>query len=69
LLPSSAAIVGDVSGPLDQRYQPPLGVTVAIDVTLRGLDGAMTSKQLNIAQGTTGFVHQSGRPSYECAAT
>jgi hypothetical protein len=38
-LPSSfAAVVGSVSGFLDQGYQPPLGVTVAIDVRLRGLD-------------------------------
>jgi hypothetical protein len=57
------------SGVLDQRYQPPLGVTVAIDVPLRGLDRAMTSKQLNIAQGTTGFVYKPGRSSDECSAT
>jgi hypothetical protein len=50
LLLSSEPVVGGVSGVLDQRYQPPLGVTIAIDVPLRGLDRAMTSKQLNIAQ-------------------
>ena len=69
LLSSSAAVVGDVSGVLDQRYQPPLRVAVTIDVSLRGLDRAMTGKQLNIAQGTTGFVYKPGRPRDECSAT
>ena len=68
-LPFFAAVVGGVSGVLDQRYQPPLGVTVAIDVPLRGLDRAMTSEQLNIAQGTTGFMYKPGRPGDECSAT
>ena len=35
---------------LNQRYQPPLCVAIAVDVTLSGLNGAMTGKQLNIAQ-------------------
>ena len=68
-LPSSAVGVGDVSAVLDQRYQPPLCVAVAIDVPLRGLDRAMPSMQLNIAQGTTGFVHKPRRPRDERSAT
>jgi len=61
--------VRGLSEVLDQGYQPPLGVAVAIDISLRGLDRAMTSEQLNIAQGATRCVHQSSCPSYERAAT
>lgn len=69
LPPPFGAVVGKGSEVLDQRYQPPLSVTVAVDVPLRGLDRAMPSEQLNIAQRTTGFVHKPSRSRDECSAT
>ena len=68
-LPLSAAVVADVTGVLDQRYQPPLGVTIAIDVPLRGLDRAMTGEQLNIAQRATSFMNKPRGPRNKRSAT
>jgi hypothetical protein len=42
----------------DQRYQPPLGVAVTVDVPLCSLNGPVTGEQLNIAQRATGLMHQ-----------
>jgi hypothetical protein len=53
----------------EQRYQPPLNVAVAIDISLRSLDRPVTRKKLDIAQGTTGFMYKPGRPRDECSAT
>ena len=33
---------------LDQRYEPPLGIAVAIDIALRRLNGSMAGQQLNV---------------------
>ena len=63
---ASACELGSVS---DQRYQPPLGVTVAIDVPLRGLNRAMTGQQLDVTQRATRLVNQPCCPSDECPAT
>jgi len=52
----------------NQRYELALGVGIAVDVPLGGLDRPVTGKQLNIAQRTTGLVHQPGGPGDEGAA-
>ena len=57
-----------ISGIPSAGYQPPLGVTVAIDIPLRGVDRAMTCKQLNIAQRTSGFMYKPSCPRDECSA-
>jgi hypothetical protein len=35
---------------LNERYQPPLGVAVSVNVALRGLYGAMASEKLNVTK-------------------
>jgi hypothetical protein len=46
---------------LDQRYEPPLGIAVAIDIALRGLNRPMAGEQLNVPERATGFVDQPSR--------
>ena len=53
----------------NQRYQPPLCVAVAVDVSLRRLNGAMTGEQLDISQRSTRPVNQPCRSRDECSAT
>ena len=50
---------------LNHRDELTLHIGVAIDVPLGGLDRLMASKQLDIAQRTTGFVHEPCGPGDE----
>ena len=45
-----------------------LGIAVAVDVPLRGLDRPVTCQQLHVPQRATCLVHGAGGPSDECAA-
>jgi hypothetical protein len=62
-------VVVKASGRLDQRYQPPLSVRIAIDVPLGGLDGTVTSQQLHIAQRTAGLMNGTSGSRNESAPT
>ena len=42
----------------DERYEPPLGIAIAVDIALGRLNGPMTSQQLNVPQRTASFVNQ-----------
>ena len=50
---------------LDKRYQPPLSITIAIDVALRRLDGSVTSQQLDVAQRAACLVNRASRSRNE----
>ena len=42
----------------DHRHELALGIGVAIDVPLSGLDGPVTSEQLDVAQRATSLVDE-----------
>ena len=54
---------------LDERYQPPLSVRIAIDISLGGLDGTMTRKELYIAERPSGFMDGASGSRNEGAST
>jgi hypothetical protein len=54
---------------LDQRYKPPLGVAIAVDVSLRRLNRSMASQKLNVTERTTSLVDDPGCPRNECSPT
>jgi hypothetical protein len=58
---SWAEIAVSVKVQLDQRYEPPLGVAVAIDIALRGLNRPMAGEQLNVPKRAAGFVDEPSR--------
>jgi hypothetical protein len=69
LVDSAASCDCDVHGGLDEPEQLPLPAGVAIDVTLRRLDGAMSGKELNVAKTATRPVNVSGGDGNEAAST
>lgn len=61
-----AEVVRRADGRLNQGYQPPLRIAIAVNIPLGGLDGSMTCEQLDVSQGSTGLVHQSRGSRDEC---
>ena len=55
--------------PSNHGDQLALHITVAVDVPLGGLDRPVTGEQLDIAQRTTGLVHEPRRPGDERPAS
>ncbi len=45
---------------LDQRNEPPLGVGIAIDVSLGRKDRPVAGQKLNVAQGPASFLDEPG---------
>ena len=54
---------------LDERYQPPLSVRIAIDVPLGGLNGTMTRQQLYVAERPSRFMNGASGSRNEGAPT
>ena len=50
----------------DHRHELALGIGVAVNVPLGGLDRPMTGQQLNIAQRATGLVNEPSGTGDEC---
>jgi hypothetical protein len=67
LLNRSCDAIGDHRNS-DQRYELALGVGVAVNVSLSGLDRFVPGQQLHVPQRATGFVDQPRSPSDEGAA-
>jgi hypothetical protein len=54
---------------LDERYEPPLRIAIAVDIPLRGLNRPVTREELNVTKRAASLMDHAGGAGNERPAT